>query len=287
MWAIIGGSGFEKFDGFKPVEELDRETPFGLASSGLKKVEVNGVEALFLSRHGSAHELVPTEVNYRANIFALKRHGAHSILSFSAVGSLREELPPGDLVIPTQYIDRTKGVRKPSFCGDGVVGHVSLAKPVCLQAAEKTLGFVPKDADWKGSTGKTYVCIEGPYFSTKAESHMYRQFGADIIGMTNFPEFALAREAGLNYLPCCFVTDYDCWNEERPHVTLEEVIEVMRNNNSKAFHIAETILGQDAQGESYFADGDPAREQGLRSGLMTPKDAIPTDKMVWLETLLS
>ncbi|MCB0420680.1 MAG: MTAP family purine nucleoside phosphorylase [Bdellovibrionales bacterium] len=286
MWAIIGGSGFEKFDGFETVEELYGETPFGMASSGLKKVRVNGTEALFLSRHGAHHELTPSEVNYRANIFALKYFGAKSILSFSAVGSLREELAPGDLVIPNQYIDRTKGIREHTFSGDGIVGHVSLAKPVCLSAAEKTLALLPEGRDWQGSTGKTYICIEGPNFSTKAESHVYRQFGADIIGMTNFPEYALAREAGMNYLPCCFVTDYDCWNEERPHVTLEEVIDVMRANNAKAFALAQAVFAEDSSGIRYFQSGDEALEQGLRAGLMTPKEAISAEKMEWLKVLL-
>ena len=235
MWAIIGGSGFERFDGFKVVEELDTKTPFGEAASGLKKVRLQGREILFLSRHGKHHEKLPSEVNYRANIFALKKHGATAVLAFSAVGSLRKEHAPGDLVIPTQYIDRTKSSRDHTFCGDGIVGHVSLAQPVCDKAAAKVLELVGNPSEWKTALGKTYVCIEGPYFSTRAESHMYRALGADIIGMTNFPEFALAREAGLNYMPCCFITDYDCWNEDRPHVTLEEVLNVMRKNNSKSF----------------------------------------------------
>ena len=130
MWAIIGGSGFEKFDGFEVVEELDRSTPFGLSSSGFKKVKIQGEEALFLSRHGESHELLPSEVNFRANIFALKKYGAQAIVTFSAVGSLRADLKPGDMVLSTQYIDRTKSIRNHTFCGEGIVGHMSLAKPV-------------------------------------------------------------------------------------------------------------------------------------------------------------
>ena len=137
MWAVIGGSGFEKFDGFQVIEELNVETPFGPASSGLKLVEVAGERCLFLSRHGASHELLPSEVNFRANIFALKKHGAKQVLSFSAVGSLRAELKPGDMVVSTQYIDRTKGIRKHTFCGEGMVGHMSLAKPVCTKMVEK------------------------------------------------------------------------------------------------------------------------------------------------------
>ena len=286
MWGIIGGSGFEKFEAFETVEELSRETPFGLASSGIKKVRLGESEALFVSRHGSHHEDLPSEVNYRANIYALKKHGATALLSFSAVGSLREELAPGDLVIPSQYIDRTKGIRAHTFCGEGVVGHVSLAKPVCEKVSTKVISLITTK-EWKQHDQKTYVCIEGPYFSTQSESHIYRQLNADIIGMTNFPEFALAREAGLNYLPCCFVTDYDCWNEERPHVTLEEVIEVMRNNNSKAFQLAESVLRLPGAPRDLWKNGDDATQQGLKAGLMTPKENIPQDKREWLEILLS
>lgn len=282
MWAIIGGSGFEKFDEFETVTLLDRKTPFGLASSGLKKVRVGKSECLFLSRHGDHHEMMPSEVNYRANIFALKKHGAKAIVSFSAVGSLRAELKPGDMVIPTQYIDRTKGIRAPSFCGDGVVGHVSLAKPVCESMGAKTLKLA-EAGDWDSHFGQTYICIEGPYFSTLAESMHYREIKADIIGMTNFPEFALAREAGLAYLPCCFVTDYDCWDTSRPHVTLEEVLTVMRQNNRKAFALAKSILSQN---ESFYADCDCA-SQGLKFGLMTPFESLPQDKKSWLEVLFT
>lgn len=281
MIAIIGGSGFEKFDKFLTVEKLSVDTPFGKASSGLKRVKIGSYEALFLSRHGEHHELMPTEVNYRANIFALKKHGATAILSFSAIGSLQKDLKPGDLVVPTQYIDRTKGVRAHTFCGGGMVGHVSLAKPVCGEAVGR-LKEIVSPMDFDAHFAKTYVCIEGPYFSTKAESNTYRQMGADIIGMTNFPEFALAREAGLAYVPCCFVTDYDCWDDSIPHVTLEQVMDVMRKNNAKAFQIAEGVLAQEKE---FFADCGCA-DQGLRTGLMTPKDALSPEQKAWLQVLL-
>lgn len=282
MWAVIGGSGFEKFDGFEVVEELDRETPFGLASSGIKKVKINGQECLFLSRHGAHHELLPTEVNFRANIFALKKHGAKAIVSFSAIGSLRQEFKPGDMVVPYQYVDRTKGVRAHTYCGDGIVGHVSLAKPVNKDMAEK-LKEMAKGRSWDCHFGQTYVCIEGPYFSTKAESNFYRSLGADIIGMTHFPEYALAREAGLPYLPCCFVTDYDCWDDSIPHVTLAEVIEVMRNNNAKAWELLQDVINTN---DGLYKDCD-CGDQGLRMGLMTPKESIRSDQMQWLDVLLS
>lgn len=281
MFGIIGGSGFEKFDDFETVALLDRETPFGLASSGFKKVRVNGVEFLFISRHGDHHELLPSEINYRANIFALKKHGAKAIVSFSAIGSLEKSCKPGDLVVPYQYIDRTKGARKHSFLGEGLVGHISLAKPICQVMAER-LKPLTAEQDFETHYAKTYVCIEGPYFSTKAESLSYRQMGADIVGMSNFPEYALAREAGLPYLPCCFVTDYDCWDDNIPHVTVEEVIKVMKGNNGKAFTLLKELLDQ-----KNFWDGSLAPEGGLRTGLFMPMESIPEDKIGWVKILMS
>ncbi|MEQ1723364.1 MAG: MTAP family purine nucleoside phosphorylase, partial [Pseudobdellovibrio sp.] len=235
MLGVIGGSGFEKFDEFETIELLDRETPFGQAASGFKKVKVDGTEFLFISRHGEHHEHLPSEINYRANIFAFKKLGAKAIVSFSAVGSLQKEFAPGDLVIPYQYIDRTKSLRQHTFLGGGLIGHVSLAKPICEVMAKRAQELIVGNkinSNFKTHFGQTYVCIEGPYFSTKAESNTYRQMEAQIIGMSNFPEYALAREAGLPYLPCCFVTDYDCWDDSIPHVTVEEVIKVMKGNNS-------------------------------------------------------
>lgn len=279
MWGIIGGSGFEKFDAFELIETLDTATPFGPASTGLKRVRVNGIEALFIPRHGERHELLPTEVNYRANIFALKRAGVRKVLSVSAVGSLRGELKPGDLVVPTQYIDRTKGVRAHTFCGSGVVGHVSLAHPVSRLFTEGIKSF-SQSLGFQCHFDKTYICIEGPYFSTKAESHSYRQMGADIIGMTNFPEFALAREAGMSYVPCSFVTDYDCWDDSIPHVTLEEVLVVMRQNNAKAFQLAEKLLTLG------LAEDPSDRSGGLRSGLMVAAESLLPEQKEWLAVLV-
>ncbi len=285
MFGVIGGSGFEKFEEFETVELLNLETPFGLASSGFKKVKVEGQNFLFISRHGDHHEHLPSEINYRANIYALKKMGAKAILSFSAVGSLRKEFPPGNLVIPYQYIDRTKSIRAHTFLGEGLIGHVSLAKPICEVMALAFKKNVEKDLaklNFKIHFGQTYVCIEGPYFSTKAESNTYRQIGADIIGMSNFPEYALAREAGLPYLPFSFVTDYDCWDDAIPHVTVEEVIKVMHGNNSKAFSILKMILKTpEIYQDSLCYNG------GLKTGLFMPKEAIPADKRGWVETLMA
>lgn len=280
MWAIIGGSGFESFEGVEEVRDLDRATPFGMASSGLRLIKFAGQEVVFLSRHGRHHELLPTEVNYRANIYALKKLGVTRVISVSAVGSLRKELAPGDLVVANQYIDRTKGVRAHSFFGEGIVGHVSLAKPVWKTGTETVRGLA-QGLGFNVHFDKAYVCIEGPYFSTQAESNSYRAMGADIIGMTNFPEFALAREAGLSYLPCCFVTDYDCWDDAIEHVTLAVVLDTMKKNNLKAVKMIGELLKKNPAAD--VSD----REGGLKSGLMTPPDSIPPEKREWLNVLLA
>ncbi len=309
MWAIIGGSGFENFDQVEKVADLDLQTPFGKASSGFKKISIGGESCLFLSRHGAHHELGPSEVNYRANVFALKKHGAKGILSVSAVGSLQPDLKPGDLVVPSQYIDRTKSLRKTSFAGEGVVAHVSLAKPVLPELINLMTDI---QVDFPVHLKKTYVCIEGPYFSTQAESNTYRAMGADIIGMTNFPEYALAREAGLAYLPLSFVTDFDCWDESIPHVTLSEVIQIMKANNKKAFQVITQILkntvvasavateGSDEAKANAIADtkaeaktvgesfwqGLKLSEMSIGAGLMTPIDSIDAEKRKWLDVLM-
>ena len=201
------------------------------------------------------------------------------VISVSAVGSLRKELAPGDLVVANQYIDRTKGVRAHSFFGEGIVGHVSLAKPVWKTGTETVRGLA-QGLGFNVHFDKAYVCIEGPYFSTQAESNSYRAMGADIIGMTNFPEFALAREAGLSYLPCCFVTDYDCWDDAIEHVTLAVVLDTMKKNNLKAVKMIGELLKKNPAAD--VSD----REGGLKSGLMTPPDSIPPEKREWLNVLL-
>lgn len=281
MLGIIGGSGFEKFEEFETVELLDRETPFGLAASGFKKVRVEGTEFIFISRHGEHHEHLPSEINYRANIYAFKKMNVEGLVSFSAVGSLQKEYAPGDLVVPYQYIDRTKSLRVSTFLGGGLVGHVSLAKPICEVMAQR-MKELTQLLPFEKHFGPTYVCVEGPYFSTQAESHSYRQMGAGIIGMSNFPEYALAREAGLPYLPCCFVTDYDCWDTSRPHVTVAEVIQVMKHNNAKAFSILKALLKA-----TKLCEGSEAYEGGLRTGLFMPAEAIPADKKTWVKILMN
>jgi 5'-methylthioadenosine phosphorylase len=190
-------------------------------------------------------------------------------------------MAPGDLVVPFQYIDRTKGIRKHTFCGEGIVGHQSLAYPVCQKFAREVETMAKKEA-FKSHFGGTYVTIEGPNFSTLAESLHYRELPADIIGMTNFPEYGLAREAGLPYLPCCFVTDYDCWDTSRPHVTIEEVITTMRQNNAKGFALLTRIL----QSDKNLIEHCECGEQGLKNGLMTSRESLTPAQKEWMQVLI-
>ncbi len=227
MIAVIGGSGIYKLDG---VEERGREevsTPFGNPSSAVMRLEVGGAPFFFLPRHGIGHHITPSEINYRANIYALKALGVDTVVSISAVGSLQEQYAPRDFVLPDQFIDWTKGLRKRSFFDEGVVGHVSCANPV-----EEALQFRLRDAcdsaGVRAHLGGSYVCIEGPQFSTKAESRIYRSFGASVIGMTNVPEAFLAKEAGMAYATVAMVTDYDCWRDA--HCEVQEIMAVMKDN---------------------------------------------------------
>lgn len=278
MWAIIGGTGFEKSTDVELVENLDRETPFGFTSSGLKRIKVNGKESIFVPRHGEKHELLPSEVNYRANVFAARKYGAKRLLSLSAVGSLKEKYKPGDLVSPAQFIDRTKSIRKNTFCGEGLVGHVSLAHPAC-PVCQESLSALSAKFNFDTHIGQVCVTMEGPAFSTQAESALYRRAGAEIIGMTAYPEYALAREAGLCYLPCFFVTDYDCWDDSVPHVTLVEVMQRVKKNGEQAANLIKTLLDSD------FDTGCDCSNTGLKAGLMTPESAFTKQQKEWLAVL--
>jgi 5'-methylthioadenosine phosphorylase len=225
--AIIGGSGIYKLDGVQVQREIKVETPFGHPSADVMECDVNGHSFYFLARHGIGHRFTPSEVNYRANIFALKKLGVNTVVSISAVGSLQEQLAPRHFVLVDQFIDWTKGLRKRTFFDEGIVGHVSVANPI-----ESSLSMRLFEACQRvGITshlGGSYICIEGPQFSTKAESNIYRSFGASVIGMTNVPEAYLAKEAGMAYATVAMVTDYDCWKEE--HCTVQEIMDVMKSN---------------------------------------------------------
>jgi len=213
---IIGGSGLYEIEGLENPEWISIQTPWGMPSDDILFAELGGIKLRFLPRHGRGHPLTPSDVNYRANIDAMKRAGCTDLLSLSAVGSLKEQYPPGDFVVIDQFIDRTFK-REKSFFGKGMVAHVSVADPVC----ERLAGFAAKAANAAGATvhkSGTYLAMEGPQFSTKAESHMYRSWGCDVIGMTNMPEAKLAREAELPYATVAMVTDYDCWHEGHGNV---------------------------------------------------------------------
>lgn len=229
--AVIGGSGIYKLEGIKIKEQIKVSTPFGSPSAEVMVCEVDGAPFYFLPRHGLGHHYTPSEVNYRANIFALKKLGADTVISISAVGSLQEQYAPRHFVLVDQFIDWTKGKRERTFFEKGMVGHVSAAHPVETSLKERLYKTCQKAGITSHLDG-TYICIEGPQFSTRAESAMYRSFGAAVIGMTNIPEAFLAKEAGMAYATLAMVTDYDCWKDE--HCTVQEIMAVMKDNYTSA-----------------------------------------------------
>ena len=240
MIGIIGGSGIYEIDGLEDAAWRAVETPWGAPSDELLVGRLGGVQCAFLPRHGRGHKLSPTHLNYRANIDALKRLGCTDVVSLSAVGSLRAELEPGHFVLVDQFIDRSFA-REKSFFGEGVVAHVSMAHPVCarlddaLETAIRGLGLPV-------TRGGTYLVMEGPQFSTRAESDLYRSWGCDVIGMTNMPEAKLAREAELCYATVAMVTDYDCWHPDHDHVTVETVVKVLYANAENARRLVASVV---------------------------------------------
>jgi 5'-methylthioadenosine phosphorylase len=242
---IIGGSGLYEMDGLKLVEEKFIQTPFGDPSDAFIVGDLDGTRVAFLSRHGRGHRLLPSELNYRANIYAFKTLGVQTILSASAVGSMKAEYKPTDIVFPDQFIDRTRH-RPDTFFGNGIVGHVTFADPMCGAISDALY----ESARERGATahrGGTYVCMEGPQFSTRAESKLYRTWGADVIGMTNLQEAKLAREAEICYATMALVTDYDCWHESEEDVTVEAILAVLRANAEMAQKILRATVPRVAQ----------------------------------------
>jgi len=235
---VIGGSGLYNI-GLENCKEVQVETPFGLPSDNLLIGELKGVKFAFLPRHGKGHRITPSEINYRANIYALKSVGVKKIISISAVGSMKEDIAPGCIVLPDQFIDMTKK-RESSFFGQGIVAHVSMAEPVC-PSFRKTIFNLIKNLGYQVKDGGTYLCMEGPQFSTKAESFLWKGFGVDVIGMTNMPEAKLAREAELCYVTIALSTDYDCWHEEEGPVSVENIIKILNENVEKAKNILTKI----------------------------------------------
>jgi 5'-methylthioadenosine phosphorylase len=229
---IIGGSGLYEMDGLNDIREMDIETPFGRPSAPLITGRLGDSEMVFLPRHGRGHTILPAEINFRANIYSLKQLGVQRILSISAVGSMREAIKPGDMVIVDQFIDRTSG-RPSTFFGEGIVAHIPFAEPVCpelRQCFQESCRSLDIDYHSQG----TYLCINGPQFSTRAESNLYRQWNVDVIGMTNMPEARLAREAQICYATLALATDYDCWKEDHEDVSVDAVLEIIRKNVENA-----------------------------------------------------
>ena len=283
MWAIIGSSGFESFDEFEVIEELPRETPFGMASSGFQRIKVAGMEALFLPRTGRDQNLLPSHVNYRANIYVLKKYGAKAILALSSVRSLQTACVPGDMVIPVQFLDRTKSLRVSTFCDDNLLGYVSLAEPISNQLAQK-LHVNADKFDFKMHFDATYVCIEGPQFPSIIEAKFYRGMGISVIGMSAFPEYALAREAGLHYLPCNFVVDYLPWDTVSnisDTSSMECMIEMRHQNYAKALAVSEWVV------HALVSEIQSFEFVSLVDSLSELPQSITPDQQAWLEVILN
>ncbi|MGL5808132.1 MAG: S-methyl-5'-thioadenosine phosphorylase [Xenococcaceae cyanobacterium] len=269
---IIGGSGLYQMDALKNIQEIHEDTPFGSPSDALIIGNLNGTSVAFLARHGRNHHLLPTEVPYRANIYAMKKLGVEYIISASAVGSLKEQVKPLDMVVPDQFIDRTKN-RPATFFGEGIVAHVAFADPICpnlaklLADAVENLDLLDVDLHRSG----TYVCMEGPAFSTKAESNLYRSWDATVIGMTNLTEAKLAREAEIAYATLALVTDYDCWHPEHDSVTVEMVIANLQRNAINAQKVI-----QEAVRRVSSTSPTSIAHSALKYAIMTRLERVPT-----------
>ena len=264
---IIGGSGLYHMPGLTDVRELSQQTPFGDPSDPYVLGTLEGRKVAFLARHGRGHRLLPTELNFRANIYGFKQLGVERIVSVSAVGSLKEEHKPLDFVIPDQFFDRTRH-RIDTFFGDGIVAHITFGDPICPELA-KAVEAACRKASVTGKRGGTYICMEGPQFSTKAESNVYRSWGADVIGMTNLQEAKLAREAEICYVTVAMVTDYDCWHPGHDHVTVDQVVAVLvKNADNAAKVVRETVAG--------MPSGRTCKcGSALAHAILTERDKIP------------
>lgn len=264
---VIGGSGLYQMDGLEGVDKVALETPFGAPSGKYVLGKLAGKPVAFLPRHDEGHRLLPGELNFRANIFGLKLLGVEHVISASAVGSLKEDIHPLDVVIPDQFIDRTRG-RVSTFFGDGIAAHVEFSKPFC-ERLSKLLYEAGKKIDARMHHGGTYVCIEGPQFSTLAESELYRSWGGHVIGMTNLQEAKLAREAEMSYATLALVTDYDCWHVSHESVTVAQIIENLQKNAETAKKIIlETVTNLNLDEPSPHANA-------LKNAIITQPDYIP------------
>jgi 5'-methylthioadenosine phosphorylase len=275
---IIGGSGLYSMPGFHAEKEVSITTPFGPPSDNYITGELEGHHVVFLSRHGRGHRLSPSELNYRANIYGMKTLGVDRILSLSAVGSLKEEHRPLDFVIPDQFVDRTRG-RISTFFGDGLVAHVSFADPVCPQLSAVAEAAC-QTAAVNVKRGGTYICMEGPAFSTKAESNLYRSWNMDVIGMTNLQEAKLAREAEICYVTIAMVTDYDCWHADHDAVEVTDILRVLQQNAANACKVI-------AQAVKTMPSARTCKcGSSLAHALITDKALVPTHTLQKLEPIV-
>jgi 5'-methylthioadenosine phosphorylase len=275
---IIGGSGLYAMPGLTGVREVRQETPFGDPSDVYVLGTLEGRKVAFLARHGRGHRILPTELNFRANIYGFKQLGVERIVSVSAVGSLKEEHKPLEFVIPDQFFDRTRH-RVDTFFGEGVVAHIAFADPICPELA-KTVETACKKAGVAGKRGGTYLCMEGPQFSTKAESNVYRTWGMDVIGMTNLQEAKLAREAEICYVTVAMVTDYDCWHPHHDSVTVDQIVAVLMKNAENACKVVRETVA--AMPESRSCKCAAA----LAHAILTDRDKIPAATRQKLKLIL-
>jgi len=266
---IIGGSGLYAIDGIEVIDRLQLDTPFGPPSDDLVLARIGDHEVIFLPRHGQGHRIPPHKINYRANIYAMKLAGVERIISISAVGSLRESISPGDFILVDQFVDRTRG-RESTFFDGPVVAHVSMADPVCESLHQKLVNACYAAGITTHIKG-TYLAMQGPQFSTRAESHLYRNWGMDVIGMTNMPEAKLAREAEICYATVAMSTDYDCWHEAEEDVTVSSVVEVMQSNVNKAQQMLVSFLQQEMDDHS-ACKCHTALDHGLFADMKTQSD---------------
>ena len=281
MLAIVGGTGLYELAGFEVDERIGGPTPFGAPSGDILKGRLHGKALLFLARHGAGHRLLPHEVNYRANVFALKRAGATMLLGLSAVGSLSLEVAPGALAMPEQYFDWTRGRREPTFFGGGVAAHVSTAQPVSAALVDAVQAAAAR-AGLPLHRGLTYACVEGPRLGTQAESRFLRQAGCHLIGMTNVPEVFLAREAQMAYATVGIVTDYDCWLEDPAlHVSVGAIFERYGRSLVEARTLLDSVLAAD------LPEPEAAIRNALATSMMTPDSALTAEQLEWLQVLRS
>jgi len=276
---IIGGSGLYEIEGIENVEEIKLETPFGSPSDKYIVGKIGTKSVAFLARHARGHKILPSEINYRANILGFKLLGVKWLISVSAVGSMKEEIKPGDMVIPDQFIDWTKK-RVSTFFGDGLVAHVSMADPVC-PSLSKIIAEEARSLGFSTHEGGIYLCIEGPQFSSRAESNLFRSWGVSVIGMTNMPEAKLAKEAEICYATLAMSTDYDCWHTLQEDVNVEMVVETLKKNVEKARAIIKRVI------ERLPIPRECSCPHALKDAIITDKDSIPDEIYQKLKPLIA